>query len=198
MKHWMVSVAVLVAGFVFLGGVEVLAKKLVGEPEKFGILRDGNWRAPGPGQRSGPQWDALEAQVNRYRDYRAKARKAEADGEAEKASEYYELAANNAIWSWTQAWQLNNSAYVLAKAVNADNGLSEWEEEALKMAIVLYDDCLEATHRADEYAKKLARSPGSLGGQMRAMKMSKEAAKCRALAARSLEWIEGLLENWVS
>jgi len=198
MKNLIAGIGALVLFFICLGGIDAL---FAGNWDIPKVFRDGNWRQPGPGEWNYTDWKALDAQVKKYDAFKWEAKKAEENGELRTASILYLKSADNAIWSWTQGWQLNNAAFALAKLVDAEDGLTEYEEKDFREAESIYKECLEAVRLAELYGAYLldeARKTGSEKTRARGKKMLKESIKCQATAAKSLEWIEKILARWVS
>lgn len=124
-------------------------------PASANVFRDGNWVGANGDGTSPAEWKALDAQHRAYSAAKESGHEALAKGEYTVAAEFYEKAAANAIWSWTQAWQLNNAAYALVKSLNHEDGLSSQERADLERALAIFEECLSACDKAEKTGKKL-------------------------------------------
>jgi len=115
-------------------------------PAESKLYRDANWVAA--------ESEALDTQHQAYSAAKESGHEAMANGDYVLASEFYIEAAENAIWSWTQGWQLNNAAFAILKSVNDEDGLSSAERADLERALLIY----EASLNASDYAKDAGES----------------------------------------
>lgn len=117
--------------------------------------RDANWVGANSDGTSPQEWKELDTQHRAYSAAKESGHEAMEKGEYAAAVQFYEQAAANAIWSWTQGWQLNNMAFAILKTVDHEDGVSPEEYDELERALGIYEEALEACDVAESVGKKL-------------------------------------------
>lgn len=124
-------------------------------PAESKLYRDGNWIGANSDGTSPQEWAELDAQHQAYSAAKESGHEAMANGEYVLASEFYIESAANAIWSWTQAWQLNNAAFAILKSINHEDGLSSAERADLERALLIYEASLDACDNAKDVGESM-------------------------------------------